>query len=103
MKCPKCKARGPMEVNINDETGKPEHYCGGCNHTAPCKPKLYEVKILWGEHPEPGTFPTRYVFGTEPELHSFLMGVDAACGWMEYDSRIPEDKDYKTFKARKGD
>jgi hypothetical protein len=32
-KCPGCGTKTPMDLNINDDTDKPEWYCGECNFT----------------------------------------------------------------------
>ena len=51
----------------------------------------YVVTIIWGMDGE-----TKETFGFSDILsyHAFLLGVDAACGWMEYE--VEEEPYYHT-------
>lgn len=44
----------------------------------------YKVQILWGEHPEDDYPICEYRFATEAELEAFVVGAEAAEGWMGY-------------------
>lgn len=41
----------------------------------------HTIKIHWGTCPESAT----YTFATEAELRAFLLGVDEATGWTEFE------------------
>jgi hypothetical protein len=48
--------------------------------------KKYKVKIFWGTDPATNDGkPCHYSFKTEAELDAFLLGVDEAAGWLEYE------------------
>jgi len=41
----------------------------------------HAVTIIWGTDED---ITETYAFDTEEEKEMFLLGVDAACGWLEY-------------------
>ena len=45
--------------------------------------KIYKVTIIWGSDRDPNNKKT-YRFETEEQLKYFMMGVDEAEGWLEY-------------------
>ena len=47
----------------------------------------HTVTIIWGTCED---ITETYAFDTEEEKEMFLLGVDAACGWLEY--RIEGDE-----------
>jgi hypothetical protein len=44
----------------------------------------HRIKILWGEHPREDNPICEYRFATEAELNAFLLGAEAAEGWMGF-------------------
>ena len=44
----------------------------------------HRVRILWGRHPDEDNPICEYRFATEVELEAFLVGTEAAEGWMGY-------------------
>jgi len=44
----------------------------------------HRIKVLWGGHPEDDNPICEYCFATEAELTAFLLGAEAAEGWMGY-------------------
>ena len=42
------------------------------------------VSILWGNIADADYAPELYSFETDVELDAFLEGVEAGCGWMDY-------------------
>lgn len=57
---------------------------------------MFTVKILWGsedvrrnDYDDESVNPSEYSFNTQAEKDAFLMGVDEASGWFDYE--IVED------------
>lgn len=48
-----------------------------------------KISILWGEVPETGDSAKTYEFATQAELDAFKLGVEEACGWMNW-AEAPE-------------
>jgi hypothetical protein len=46
--------------------------------------KEFTVSIVWGEFTE--NIPKSYNFQSEKELEAFLLGVEEANGWMDYNA-----------------
>ena len=56
--------------------------------------KEFTVSIVWGEFTE--NIPKSYNFQSEEELEAFLLGVEEANGWMDYNAVVhTKGKDQK--------
>jgi hypothetical protein len=62
--------------------------------------KKFKTYIIWGSHfeEEHAKNPCEYSFDTKAELDAFLQGVDAANGWMEYQTFDSKKEHSKWFK-----
>ena len=65
----------------------------GCKMKMKPRPLFkWSVTIRWGTDPQE---TASYDFATERELHTFMRGVNEACGWLSYEvlkSTIPVDE-----------
>lgn len=56
----------------------------------------FDVYVVWGDNPEPGTRPTGYPFATVAERDAFMLGVTEAGGWL--DAEFTDGPDYRVNK-----
>ena len=47
--------------------------------------EMHFIDIRWGEDPDMTEEPTHYTFNTAAELHAFVMGIDEAMGWQDFE------------------
>ena len=50
---------------------------------------MHTITLLWAEKPDPGDEATTYTFATEAEYKAFMLGVEAATGWINV-RQVPE-------------
>lgn len=56
----------------------------------------FDVYVVWGDNPEPGTRPIGYPFATAAERDAFMLGVTEAGGWL--DAEFTDGPDYQVNK-----
>ena len=55
----------------------------------------YMVQIAWGQCPTKDNL-TKHEFETQKELDAFMLGVQAAEGWLDYECLVCED-DFNSY------